>query len=138
MHIHSGVARFGGALIASTVYPTILNSVVRKESSTRVIIAAQAAGASLSTAQALLAALPLGADAIAKVQGATSSIVGAAAQALTDSYVKGTQTVAYASIGFGGVAIIACFFLEDIEPKMTPRIEVFLENDVQAEKNKFH
>lgn len=48
------------------------------------------------------------------------------------------RTVALASLGFGGVAIIACFFLEDIGPKMTPKIEVFLENDVQAEKNKYH
>lgn len=39
-----------------------------------------------------------------------------------------------ASIGFGGVAIIACFFLEDIGKKMTPKIEIYLENDVQAEK----
>ena len=48
------------------------------------------------------------------------------------------RTVALASIGFGGAAIIACFFLEDIGPKMTPKIEVFLENDVQAEKVCIH
>jgi hypothetical protein len=41
-----------------------------------------------------------------------------------------------ASIGFGGVAIIATFFLEDIGPKMNNKIEIFLENDVQADKNK--
>lgn len=92
----------------------------------------------MTTAKALLAALPLGSDAIAAVNGTTSSIISAAGNAYTRSYVKGTQTVAYASIGFGCVAIIACLFLEDIEPKMTPKIEVFLENDVNAEKNKFH
>ena len=48
------------------------------------------------------------------------------------------RTVALASIGFGGVAIIACFFLEDIGPKMNSKIEIYLENDTQAEKNKFH
>ena len=48
------------------------------------------------------------------------------------------RTVALASIGFGGVAIIATFFLEDIGPKMNNKIEIFLENDVQADKNKFH
>jgi hypothetical protein len=41
-------------------------------------------------------------------------------------------------LGFGGLAIIACFFLEDIGPKMNEQIEVFLENDVQAEKNTYH
>jgi len=49
-----------------------------------------------------------------------------------------SRTVALSSLAFGVIAIIACFFLEDIGPKMTPKIEVFLENDVQAEKNKFH
>ena len=48
------------------------------------------------------------------------------------------RMVALSSIAFGGLGIIACFFLEDIGPKMTPKIEIFLENDVQAEKNKFH
>ena len=43
-----------------------------------------------------------------------------------------------ASIGFGAAAIIATFFLEDIGPKMNSKIEIFLENDVQADKNKFH
>jgi hypothetical protein len=40
--------------------------------------------------------------------------------------------------GFGGLAIIACFFLEDIGPKMTQKIEIFLENDKEAHKNRFH
>lgn len=41
-------------------------------------------------------------------------------------------------MGFGGVGIIACFFIEDIGPKMNTKIEVFLENDVEAHKNKHH
>ncbi len=46
--------------------------------------------------------------------------------------------VAYSSVAFGVVALIATFFLEDIGPKMNKKIEIFLENDVQADKNKFH
>lgn len=41
-------------------------------------------------------------------------------------------------MGFGRFGIIACFFLEDIGPKMDRKIEVFLENDVEACKNKYH
>lgn len=41
-------------------------------------------------------------------------------------------------MAFGIVAIIATLFLEDIGPKMTNKIEIYLENDVQAEKNKYH
>ena len=41
-------------------------------------------------------------------------------------------------MAFGLVALIATFFLEDIGPKMNNKIEIFLENDVQADKNKYH
>lgn len=48
------------------------------------------------------------------------------------------RVVALSSIAFGAIAIIACFFLEDIGPKMTPKIEIYLENDVHADRNKYH
>ena len=41
-------------------------------------------------------------------------------------------------MAFGIVGIVLCLFLEDITPKMTPKIEVFLENDRLADRNKFH
>lgn len=34
--------------------------------------------------------------------------------------------------------MIMCLFLEDIGPKMNNKIEIFLENDVEAHKNKYH
>lgn len=34
--------------------------------------------------------------------------------------------------------MIACLFLEDIGPKMTKKIEIFLENTSEAHKNKYH
>lgn len=132
------MARFAGALIASTVFITILNNVLASDSATRVVRAAEAAGASPAVATAVLAALPSGAKALMSINGATAATIEAAGSAYIRSYVQATRTVAYASIGFGSVAVVACFFLEDITPKMTPKIEIFLENDVNAEKNKFH
>ena len=41
-------------------------------------------------------------------------------------------------LGFGGLAITASLFIEDIGPKMNSKIEVFLENDVEGYKNKYH
>ncbi len=41
-------------------------------------------------------------------------------------------------MAFGGTGIILALLCEDIEPKMTKKIEVFLENDALAEKNRFH
>lgn len=48
------------------------------------------------------------------------------------------RTVALTLMGFGGVGIISCFLIEDIGPKMNAKIEVFLENDVEAHMNKYH
>lgn len=135
---HSAVTRYAGALIATTVFSTILNNTVQQEAAQLVPAAAQAAGASPSVAQNILAALPLGADALSAVKGATTKMIEAAGQAYVESYVKGTSTVAYTSIAFGMVGVITTLFLEDITAKMTPKIEIFLENDVHAEKNKFH
>ena len=42
------------------------------------------------------------------------------------------------SLAFGLLAWLLLFVCVDPEPRMTDQIEVFLENDVQAEKNEFH
>ena len=111
---------------------------VRSNAKIKVIAAAIAAGASKQTAQQVLAALPSGSAAVMKVSGITTAIAEAAGAAYVQSYAVGLKTVALASIAFGVVGMTACLCLEDIEPKMTKNIEVFLENDVNAEKNKFH
>ncbi|KAF7196765.1 Trichothecene efflux pump TRI12 [Pseudocercospora fuligena] len=134
----AGVARYAGGAVAVTTFATILTTTQSKYAINHVIPAAEAAGATPQVAEAVLRALPLGAAALEKVQGIDTSIAAAAGAAFVESYVQGVKTVALASIGFGGLAIIACFFLEDIGPKMNPKIEVFLENDVQAERNKYH
>lgn len=41
-------------------------------------------------------------------------------------------------MAFGVIGIILALLCEDIESRMTPKIEVFLENDALAEKNRFH
>lgn len=45
---------------------------------------------------------------------------------------------ALASIAFAGVGLVCCFLCENIDAKMNDTTEVYLENDVNAEKNKFH
>jgi hypothetical protein len=41
-------------------------------------------------------------------------------------------------MAFGMVGLLLAIYSEDVEGKMTPKIEVFLENDRVAEKNEFH
>ena len=105
---------------------------------TLVPAAAIAAGLPASSAPALLAALPLGATAIAQVPGITNEIAVAAGAAFQQSYVHGLRTTALSSLSFGVLAIVACCFCNDIGHKMDNKIEVFLENDENADKNKYH
>jgi hypothetical protein len=136
------------------VYTTILSNVQSSHAAKLVPAAAEAAGLDPSASAALLAALPLGAAALAKVPGITNEIIAAAGAAFQQSYVHGVRTTALASLSFGVVAIIgmllvrfestrltqllACCFCNDIGPKMSDKIEIYLENDENAGKNKYH
>ncbi|EXJ89763.1 hypothetical protein A1O3_02830 [Capronia epimyces CBS 606.96] len=134
----AGVSRESGGAVAVTTFQTILVNVQSRYAARHVVPAAEAAGASPAVARAVAAALPLGAAAMEKVPGLTAAIASAASAAWLESFVHGLRTVALALTGFGCVAVIACFFIEDIGPKMNQKIEIFLENDVEAHKNKFH
>ena len=120
------------------MYTTILTNVQSAHAARLIPSAATAAGLPSSSVAGLLAALPMGADALAQVPGITSDIIAAIGAALTQSYVVGLRTTALSSLSFGVCAIIACFFCNDIGHKMDEKIEVFLENDENADMNKFH
>lgn len=151
----AGVARYAGGAVAVTIYETILGNVQGSHAATGVPAAVVAAGGTVAIGDKILAALPLGAAALAKVQGATTAMIEAAGAAYIQSYVIGvryviqqastkslltlpSRTCALTSIAFGVVGVIAALLSEDIGPKMNSKIEIFLENDTQAEKNKFH
>ncbi|KAF1847133.1 MFS general substrate transporter [Cucurbitaria berberidis CBS 394.84] len=134
----AGVSRFAGGAVAISVYQTILTNVQSSKTLELVPTAATAAGLPSSSVSALLAALPLGATALAKVPGITNEIIAAAGAAFQQAYVVGLRTTALSSLSFGILAIIACCFCNDIGPKMDNKIEVFLENDENAEKNRYH
>ncbi|KAF2422105.1 MFS general substrate transporter [Tothia fuscella] len=134
----AGVARFAGGAVAISVYTTILQNVQTSQIATLLPAAAEAAGLDPSASAALLAAFPLGATAIAAVPGITPAITAAAGAAFQESYVRALRTTALSSLSFGICAIIACCFCNDIGPKMNNKIEIFLENDENADKNKYH
>ncbi|CAO2655346.1 Nn.00g104100.m01.CDS01 [Neocucurbitaria sp. VM-36] len=134
----AGVSRFAGGAVAISVYQTILTNVQSSHTLKLVPAAATAAGLSPDSVPALLAALPVGATALAEVPGITNEIIAAAGAAFQQAYVIGLRTTALSSLSFGILAIIACCFTNDIGPKMDNKIEVFLENDENAAKNKYH
>jgi MFS family permease len=87
----AGVARESGGAVAVTTFQTILVNVQKNYAAKHVVMAAEAAGASPKVAQAVAAALPLGAAALEKVQGQTMAIVAAAGAAFIESYVQGLK-----------------------------------------------
>jgi len=87
----AGVARYAGGAVAVTTFASILVSVQTSYAVSHVIPAAEAAGASPQVAEAVLAALPLGAAALKKVQGLTTDIATAAGAAFIESYVQGVK-----------------------------------------------
>jgi hypothetical protein len=86
-----------------------------------------AAGGTKAVGESILAALPTGASALAKVQGASLAMIEAAGGAYVESYKIGIRTIALTSIAFGGMGIIGCIFCEDIGHKMNSKIEIYLE-----------
>ncbi|CAN9135419.1 unnamed protein product [Alternaria alternata] len=134
----AGMARYAGGSLAQAIYTTILTNTQTTRAAATVPAAAVRAGMSLENAQALLAALPLGAAAIAEVPGTTAEALGAASLAFQWSYAHALKVVALSSLSFGIVGLLCIFYCEDLTPKMTDKVEVFLENDVYADKNEFH
>ncbi|KAF4539028.1 Transmembrane efflux protein [Lasiodiplodia theobromae] len=130
----SGSLRFAGSAVATTVYQTIFNNEVTKWTPKLVVPAALKAGLDQSQTTELLSAL--GTSKLAT--SFSPAVVAAASEALKQAYCKGIFLVAMSSMGFGIVAIIACLLCKDVESKMTNTIDVYLENDEYAHRNKVH
>lgn len=115
----AGVARYAGGSLAQAIYTSILANTQSSRAAVTVPQAAMAAGASKSTAAALLAAFPLGATALAKVPGINTEILVAASTAYQWSYAHGLKITALSSLSFGGLGLIMCLLLENIDVKVT-------------------
>ena len=87
----AGTARNAGGAVAICVYSTILSHKQGSVAAKLVPAAVIKAGGSLTLAKEILAALPLGATALAKIKGATLPMIGAAQVAYQESYTKGLQ-----------------------------------------------
>ncbi|KAI9818372.1 MAG: hypothetical protein M1827_000430 [Pycnora praestabilis] len=134
----AGVSRTSGGSIAIAVYSSILANSLSRRAAILVPAAVTALGLPASSIPDVFLALPVSTAALLKVPGMTPAIAAAAGGAWQQSYVYALRMVAYASIGFGGAAIICCFLINPIDHKMTNRIEVFLENTENADKNVYH
>ncbi|KAF7187779.1 Trichothecene efflux pump TRI12 [Pseudocercospora fuligena] len=133
----AGVARYAGGSLAQAIYTSVLTNTQTSRAATLVPEAAMNAGASESVAAALTQALTAGGNATS-IPGVDAVIFGAASEAFQWSYAYGLKITALSSLAFGGLGLIMCLLLENIDRKMNNQTNVFLENDVNAEKNEFH
>ena len=154
----AGVARYAGGSLAQAIYVSIMANAQSARFAATLPGAAIAAGADDATATALLAAFPLGSAAIAEIPGVNEEILAAAGSAFQWSYAHALKITALSSLSFGGPGLICCFLCENIDAKvrsamtcsrvssanddlllqMNQTTNVFLENDVNADKNEFH
>lgn len=134
----AGLARYGGGAVASASYASAIGNGIKTKGGD-ITAAALAAGLPKSSASLLMPAIiSNGPAGIAKIPGVTDAVTTAVAAAYKTAAAFGLRNAALASLAFGVVGIGLAFACEDITPKMTDKIEVFLENDALAEKNKFH
>jgi hypothetical protein len=64
------------------------------------------------------------------------AVVAAVGGAVQQAYVHGIQLVAFTSLAFGGVGLIACLCCKDVNSKMNNTIEVFIAGE--EEKAQHH
>ncbi len=134
----AATARFAGGAIGSGVYTSAIANGILTRSKTLIPAAVRANGLPDSMIPAAMEAAGSGAAAVAAIPGMTAAAVGDIVAAYRWSVAYGLRNCAMVSLAFGVVGVVLVLFTEDISPKMTPKIETFLENDELAEKNKFH
>jgi hypothetical protein len=134
----AGVARFGGGSLAQAVYTTVNTNSLRTRATELITRAGLDNGLTQAASTQLVTAITGGAEALAAVPGINNAAIAAASVGYKEATAYGLKMLALTSLGFGGVGIVLCLLCEDIGPKMNNKTNVFLENDVNAEKNEFH
>ena len=122
----AGVARYAGGSLAQAIYVSILSNAQAARAAATLPKAVIEAGGSVATANALLAAFPLGSTAIAKVPGVNDKILAAAGTAFQWSYAHGLKITALSSLSFGGLGLIMCLLCENIDAKVSVSFLVLL------------
>ncbi|KAJ5709230.1 hypothetical protein N7493_010564 [Penicillium malachiteum] len=131
----SGCLRFAAGAVATTIYEVVFDKSLTKYMDKYIPDAVTSAGLSESKVTGLMSVVSGGASALTSYSPAVAS---AAVKALEHAYCKAIFIVAMVSMAFGIVGLIACLCCKDVDAKMTNRIEVYLENTKQGERNTFH
>ena len=131
----SGCVRFAGGSIAQAIYLTVFQNDLAKKTPVYVTEAALQAGVPNDKITQLLTDL---ADPKALAIDFPADVVAAVGYAQQLAVAHGIKLIAFTSLGFGIVGIVACLCCKNVDEKMNETIEVFLENDEFADRNKYH
>ncbi|KAF1985674.1 MFS general substrate transporter [Aulographum hederae CBS 113979] len=129
-----GSVRFAGGTIAQAVYIAVNSNAISTWTARLVPPAATGAGLDPSELETLFSMV--GTPALA--ENYSPAVVAAVGAAVQEAYVHGLRLIAYVSLAFGVVGIIASLCCKDVDAKMTNKIEVYLENTEYADRNKHH
>ncbi|KAG9240545.1 fungal trichothecene efflux pump-domain-containing protein [Calycina marina] len=121
-------------MVAQAVYLAISTSTVTKWTAKLVPVAALGAGVTADQITSLMGLV--GTANFTTTYDA--SVVTAVNGAIQKANERGIQGIAYTSLAFGIVGIIACLFCKDVDAKMTNKIEMYIENSKMAERNSHH
>ncbi|KAI5361423.1 Putative major facilitator transporter Str1/Tri12 [Septoria linicola] len=130
----SGTFRYAAGAVGTTVYTTVFNNELSSSTLEKVSKAVLEAGLPQEEVQGLLAVVST--PDLATMFSA--DVVAAASAALDEAYCHAIFVVAMVSMAFGIVGLIACACCKDVDHRMNNQIEVYLENDRLADRNKYH
>ncbi|EXJ71824.1 uncharacterized protein A1O5_05634 [Cladophialophora psammophila CBS 110553] len=123
--------------LSSSIYVTILNNKIASNMARYAFPAAIQAGLSQASAAALIQVITAGNQAaIAKIPGITPQAIEATVAGAQKAYFKSFQTVYYASIAFGLVAIIGAICVKGklMQEKLTSEIARKLQHAGEVDK----
>ncbi|KAJ4357492.1 uncharacterized protein N0V89_002068 [Didymosphaeria variabile] len=124
----AGSSRSAISTVASTIYSVVLASRTTTELTRQVPGAVVAAGLPAGSVSAYMTAIAAGGSEtlLSKIDGLTPEVLAAGTQAYRWAYTDAYKTIFLVSLAFGGLAIIASFFIPDVDHLMGGKVAATL------------
>jgi hypothetical protein len=124
----AGSSRSAISTVASTIYSVVLASRTTTELGRQIPAAVMAAGLPADSVATYMTAIAAGGTPalLAPIRGLTPEILATGAEAYRWAYTDAYKTIFLVSLAFGGLTIIASFFIPDIDHLMGGKVAATL------------
>ncbi|KAF2007579.1 MFS general substrate transporter [Amniculicola lignicola CBS 123094] len=129
----AGSVRAAICAVMVAVFTTVMSNRLTTEIPRQVPPALIEAGLPASSVPAFLAAIPLGADAIAAVPGITNQIFATGYRAYQDANADAFRTVYFATIAFTGLSIVLTWWAPNTDDLMSGKVAATLHHEGQQD-----